>query len=301
MGHGADRDGILDAEKETNLPLSEVPLGNVTSTNPNNPLSSQVRTVAALNVANSTSSARRVLILSDSHGRNLATELNSVLKGFNYAVTNVCKPGATLEHVVRDIDLHTVGFSFNDCVVIIGGSNNSYNGKVSLAVLKQIVFSAKHTNVLVSAAPYQYSKRNKNDFLFRLNKLFYEAVANFCKTQRSKSVSFVDINTVLVKEDYVKSGEHLNINGKRKLCNIISNVILESTKSNHNKQVLYSIPLSNHVDGVNATNLDREVVSECTDFSNPIDSYATDEEVYGDGLSTSDNFLATPFLSVLTV
>lgn len=238
-----------------------------------------------------TSKYPKILILSDSHGRDLSTILTAELK--SYSVTNICKPGATLETVVENLYSQTEDFSFQDHVIIIGGSNNSSDGKVSQAVLKRILFTAKYTNVLLSAAPYQFSEKNKNTFLYKINKLFYNAVTNFYKSQRCSSINFVDVNDVLVRDNYVKSGKHLNYNGKLKISQLFERYILGTENCYSYKQIISVVPLKyqNYQTNNNLITLNTSCDGDDPNVSTC--SYATGESAC-EGISASDNFLVIP-------
>lgn len=95
---------------------------------------------------------RRVLILGDSHGRNLGNLLN--LK-CSFSVLNIFKPNAKLCNVLQDVDSHTKDFTFNDFVFIIGGTNDLLSDDYKIKNIQQIydmlVTKLRNTNVILPA------------------------------------------------------------------------------------------------------------------------------------------------------
>ncbi|KAK9702686.1 hypothetical protein QE152_g29795 [Popillia japonica] len=72
---------------------------------------------------------RRILIVADSHGRGFTEELREMDSIRNYNVLTIFKPNACIENVVENLVPLTEGFNNDDCVIILGGTNNALRGR----------------------------------------------------------------------------------------------------------------------------------------------------------------------------
>ncbi|RZF47075.1 hypothetical protein LSTR_LSTR004475 [Laodelphax striatellus] len=70
---------------------------------------------------------KRLLIIADSHGRDLGWDLNSDLCDHGFEVTVVAKSGAKFNTVTHDVADFTKDFDFNDRVVVLAGANDIVN------------------------------------------------------------------------------------------------------------------------------------------------------------------------------
>lgn len=97
----------------------------------------------------------RILILADSHGRSFGEAVRGLHRFRHYDITSFYKAGADLEDVVSDLESLASDFGRDDCVVIMGGSNNALKGKNfhenRLLHLKRLSYV---TNVIVVLTPY---------------------------------------------------------------------------------------------------------------------------------------------------
>lgn len=117
---------------------------------------------------------RKILILCDETGRGIGAKIKECLK---CQVETIIKPGALFENVIEGIKKLTEGYTVNDYVLIICGSNNFKNKmypRIS-EIHKKIKFCT-HTNILLSTIP-QFSFHTKiNNFVKKFNSRFLEYV-----------------------------------------------------------------------------------------------------------------------------
>ena len=69
---------------------------------------------------------RRLLLLSDSDGRGMSSKLQDRL-GDHFEVTGLVKPGAPAHEVKKSVNNLAANFTNEDCVLIIGGTNDMQN------------------------------------------------------------------------------------------------------------------------------------------------------------------------------
>ena len=67
---------------------------------------------------------RKVLLLSDSHGRSISSKLPGNL-GDGYQVTSFVKQNAGIQEVVKSIDTLTAYFTSDDLVTVLSGTNDT--------------------------------------------------------------------------------------------------------------------------------------------------------------------------------
>lgn len=69
----------------------------------------------------------KILILSDSHGRDLSVTLNNLLNS-RFSVQSFFKPNASFEQVTTNINELAKDFNKSDFVVVLAGVNNAIKG-----------------------------------------------------------------------------------------------------------------------------------------------------------------------------
>lgn len=172
------------------------------------------------------SKKRKVLVMADSHGKELGPLLNERL-GRSWEATVIARPGAQFNYVTSEADKLAKDFDFGDMLVILGGTNDvddSSNQPCNLntEVVKSL---AKKTNVAVASIPYRYDKPLMNRNVHRLNQWLHRELDSV------ENVNFLDLNSLSLS-DYTNHGLHLNKRkGKGKLADIIVNMI-NQTKCN---------------------------------------------------------------------
>lgn len=156
---------------------------------------------------------KRILILADSHGRNISGILSYVLRR-KREVLVIFKPNATLGCVAEDIDKLTTSFTMVDVVVLIGGTNDLDRGS-SAALVSTIEGLQRRlqqrTQLIVATLPRRYDNRKYNRIIDELNDGI-RALRN--RYGRMKILELGDMG----KDYHTNQGLHLNIKGKVKLC-----------------------------------------------------------------------------------
>ena len=110
-------------------------------------------------------SKKKVLLLTDSNVRGCSAKLQEQ-RGDDFEVSSIVKPNGKLENLVESIAPLTKNFDSNDCVIILGGSNDigikeNYNLKLKPAV-KSILKTSKITNVILNAIPQRFGNEGLN-------------------------------------------------------------------------------------------------------------------------------------------
>lgn len=201
----------------------------------------------------------RVIIGSDSQGRGLSTHLVQT-NNVNSNVFNVCKPGAPLEVIINSIassdDFKEL--SQNDCVILIGGTNNINkkalgNTKRFLCTLSDYLHKQQKlfegTNLVLSTIPYRYdlhSDSPENLLIKEVNTIIRKLTYNH------SHVRLLDLY-LLQRCHHTTHGLHINKRGKIFICKEI--IKITEVINNLNSKLLTA--------NVNCTpllGLDKEVV-----------------------------------------
>ncbi|XP_039283675.1 uncharacterized protein LOC111059500 isoform X1 [Nilaparvata lugens] len=148
---------------------------------------------------------KRLLIMADSHGRDLGWDLNNDLGEYGYEVSVIARPGANFNTVTRDIANFTKDFDFNDRVVVLAGANDVINStnQPTEVDLQPIVEISKYTKVSISTVPYRYDKPLMNVNVKKLNSWLSEQISN------ADCLDLLDLAHFEI-DDYTRHGLHLN-------------------------------------------------------------------------------------------
>lgn len=166
-----------------------------------------------------------IVIIGDSHARDIARLWSSELDNNEFNVLGVCKPNATLDSVLWGSDSLLASLTSKDFLVIMGGVNNAISGqRVSDESFKKIISYSIQTNVILPYVPYWKRRPILNNFIHDLNITFYENFADV-------DVTLIDSNAILTKDMFVGSGLHLNVRGKRKMISLFSDIIINIVRS----------------------------------------------------------------------
>lgn len=163
---------------------------------------------------------RRVLLLADSHGRDLGPLLSAQL-GRTYESTALVRPGAPFDFVTKEIENLTHDFNFNDTVIVMGGTNDVVEStdqpcSLNTDVIKRI---AKRTNVSVATIPFRYDKPLMNGNVNEVNQWLIKDLKN------TKNLNVLDLSVFSIS-DYTNHGLHLNkAKGKYKLACMMSKIV----------------------------------------------------------------------------
>ncbi|KAF5275278.1 hypothetical protein FQR65_LT16760 [Abscondita terminalis] len=159
----------------------------------------------------------RILILADSHGRNLVSKFRDRLSP-KYSVQCIFKPNATFEQITCDLSGLTLDFNKDDQVIIITGTNNALNKNyISDHHIEKAVAALSHTNCMFAAVPYAYHYNYNyfNNLAYKTNYQFQFIVNRYCGFAK-----FLDVNRILNSNHKTLNGLHLNDKGILKGVNI---------------------------------------------------------------------------------
>lgn len=164
-----------------------------------------------------------ILILADSHGRNVASLFNKLLLHKNYSITSFFKPNAQFHNVTENIAELTKDFGANDYVIVMAGSNNVLNNSpVTITSVISTLKCVKHTNTVLIGAPFWQNKTMYNNNIYLLNSLLYDTSKSF------PNVDFFEPNIIINNSHMTAHGLHLNKRGKYKLFNRIAQYICKT-------------------------------------------------------------------------
>lgn len=174
-----------------------------------------------------TSKKKEVLLLSSSHGRNLAAcfkqfhETNDTIN-----CTSIFKPNAKLESVIESIVQLTKDFDENDSILIIGGTNNfqpDRSGKLITNASSLVDFN--FIDFLISSVRkpriFFHQLLPRYDLNYLAEQKFSEYRSDFNMklaniSEKHHNVSIINAE-YLNKFNFTRHGLHLNMSGKKKL------------------------------------------------------------------------------------
>lgn len=160
----------------------------------------------------------RILIVGDSHAKSLGLELTDRLEE-NFSVTGIIRANAPLQHITSDLDQLAQEFTEDDCVVVIGGTNDELNNQCFLDSLQsaseKISQVSETTNIIVLAIPERYDIPDSNDGISAANSYGCKIMRDTVKA-KGNCDNFL-ISSAMCKLDrklYTKHGLHFNMRGK---------------------------------------------------------------------------------------
>lgn len=207
-------------------------------------------------------SKHRVLIVSDSHGRDLRKRLQISLNE-KVDVTAVIRPGAPFSAVTSDLTELAKDFSKDDHVIILGGTNDiTARGGVRKEVnMNPIAELTKTTNVTVSEVPFRFKNKNQsqNFFVHQSNLVLCSKLKNL------KNIGKL-VTTDLDRTYFGYDGLHLNNKGKGEICKrIVKAIEYTFLKAHGNKSI--DAKTDNSV-------IQSCVGSDCSQLVSPLNSHA---------------------------
>lgn len=213
-----------------------------------------------------------VLILADSHGRQLAGIISDLLPK-NFTVQSIFKPNARFEEVVKNCASLATNFAEMDHVIVFAGCNNALQtGKIQISSIESTLNALKHTNTYFVSIPYFKNRKILNNIIYGLNTLLYDAI-KMAVLKKRQQVRFLDINLYVNQHHFTNHGLHLRQSGKLILSNHIVSKICHVTDLFLNK--------SHQAKSITNTNLTH---IECDYQPKVIDCY---EDGTNDGESES--------------
>lgn len=167
----------------------------------------------------STPSSRKVLLLSDSHGRTLCQGIQARL-GKHYKVTGVIKPNATFQNVIDGSEALEHTLNKTDYAVILAGTNNVPDHCGELRdTLGGVLSKLKNTNVLVLSIPKRFDEAKLNSLISDTNKILLK------ETESHSCAKFVSLDFI-PRHQFTRHGLHFNSAGKEVLAELIVDAVL---------------------------------------------------------------------------
>ncbi|XP_039277423.1 uncharacterized protein LOC120349929 [Nilaparvata lugens] len=170
---------------------------------------------------------KRLLVLADSHGRDIGWDLNREFEKDGFEVTVIARSGANFKTVTHDIDNFTKDFNFDDRVVVLAGTNDivSHTQQPTELDLQPILETARRTKVSIATVPYRYDRPLMNVNVAKLNAWLSERISNIDEIELLELSNF-DIS------DFTRHGLHFNKSrGKIKLRKLIKEHITGTSTS----------------------------------------------------------------------
>lgn len=167
-------------------------------------------------------SKRQLLILADSHGKNLS---HSVEQRSTLSVFSCVRPGAKFRNVIEDIDTFTKNMQKEDTVLVIAGSNNieTMSSTQFLNELQSLFERSKDTNLILATLPLRYDQPNLDLKISSINKKLEDMAAkNNCFTLPLHH---------LPRHLFTNHGQHLNKRGKARVSEMVVTIITGEGKT----------------------------------------------------------------------
>lgn len=154
-----------------------------------------------------------VLIVGDSHARNIASKLQLNL-GKDYSVSGIVKPGAPMEDILTTVDQLRVTTKREDVLVVWGGSNNINRNNMRKAIsdVFNLVKNNLEHNIILMNAPHRHDlipNSCVNKEVIKYNKLVRKIAKQNSNTQ------FLEFN--LDRSHFTNHGMHMNLKGKEQV------------------------------------------------------------------------------------
>ncbi|KAG8278359.1 hypothetical protein J6590_021258 [Homalodisca vitripennis] len=162
-----------------------------------------------------TSTVKSLRIFTDSHGRSVS---HIWLKTFEHSVriTAHVMPGARMCDVLNAAGSELNVAGQDDCIAILAGTNDiSNNGCADITEqIEALCRGASGTNILIVGIPLRFDNTDLNEQISLVN----HAIGIICSNYTN--VNFISLDS-LRRANYTRHGLHLNLGGKRVLCNLL--------------------------------------------------------------------------------
>lgn len=99
-----------------------------------------------------TKNKKKIFVIADQQGRNIRKILQDLV-GSNYSVACFWKPGARMQEVLGTYKTFVSKLTFNDFVIILGGTNDSHPGEFQFYV-RELCKYTTNTNVIFCEIPH---------------------------------------------------------------------------------------------------------------------------------------------------
>ncbi|KAG8329979.1 hypothetical protein J6590_073984 [Homalodisca vitripennis] len=169
---------------------------------------------------------QRVLLCSDSHGRNLTFNLNKCSKSFD--AVGFVRPGGRAEQVLNYDNLDGERLGPDDFLVIACGSNDvaCNEAERALNLIDNVVNKYSSTKIILVDLPSRYDLKNWSCVNKELRKT---NVALETLSKRYPNVTLVKASEA-DRSLYTRHGMHLNDSGKKWLAGRICDVLIKRTQ-----------------------------------------------------------------------
>lgn len=222
--HSPKSNNHINSRRSQSIP--EVPVENTVPNQSNLP-ATDLPAVVINSVSTDTKpnlsckSKRKVLVLSDSHGKDISLLLQSHL-GNTFEVFNLCRPSAKMEQVLCDVEKYTEKMTKDDFIVLIAGSNNispKCKPILSLYVEDKLTFLKNKSNLILVLPPTRHDRPYLNDEVA-------QCIKDITHDPITKDLTFVHTNS-FDRHMFTKHGQHFNKKGKEVLSNRIGVCIVK--------------------------------------------------------------------------
>lgn len=168
---------------------------------------------------------RNVVLLTDSHGRNMRQELNSFFQN-KLSVQAVIMPNGKYEHVIEGDKLISGSLGVDDFVVIMAGTNNVPDNCGSLGdALHSVLEKFKKPTKIICGLPKRFDAAHLNMQISAVN-------SELCKiVENCKKAKFISLDCI-PRSHYTRHGLHLNVRGKRLVADLIIKSVTSDTSKN---------------------------------------------------------------------
>lgn len=138
--------------------------------------------------------SRRLLILSDDYGRNVARLLSEKYNSCNFSVESIYKPGANYQQVIENLEGLCRGYTKADHVVVIAGSNN-FTRTPKYPLFRNLCDKIKkcaNLNLTLVNVPYK-TKSGINQYIHKFNQKLSDFIARVNNYIPGR-VEIIDVN-----------------------------------------------------------------------------------------------------------
>lgn len=193
------------------------------------PPSIKVRTQPTLNSVVGATKRKRIVVLSDSQGKEFGKYLRELQE--DYDVFVYAKPGAKLKHVVRDGFNMVRDFGEEDFIILLAGTNDLHPREPAQLTVAQgihLLLSWKlKTNILFNSVPYRYDHPSRNNNIFFTNCTLSKTIKDY---KGGLNIHYEDVNAVLTRSDFTRHGLHYSQRGKQRLAGFFTRFIRQTNR-----------------------------------------------------------------------
>ncbi|KAG8285680.1 PC4 and SFRS1-interacting protein [Homalodisca vitripennis] len=187
-----------------------------------------------------TESKPKLIILGDSHGKNLSLRIE---KHTEFNVSAFIRPGANLDQVIEEVRDLSRDLGKNDRLLVIGGTNSVQSTEVMKITdaVHGLVRNTKHTNLILASLPMRHDMPELDIKIARINSELERI------TEDSEFVDLLPLH-LLPRHLYTNHGLHFNNRGKTRIVHLIANLLDREKKTNKiRKEPLNNVPINTDI------------------------------------------------------